>query len=198
MWQHFPFQGPPKFTQIGVFCFKTSHLATLICSAGTRCPGAFKASTREVRFQTVSLAGNRATRWVCEKLAQNVAQPMFGQDWYITSLREKVAQKRGLILFSKNRPKKKSPQMRKSPNPVTLAWNSNYSYVDEIGWPETCHKLKPRFTERRGNPRSKTRQKTKTLISVQILNAIWSLVGPYFSTKMSRLITGRLTHWHMN
>jgi hypothetical protein len=29
IYQHFPFQGPPKFTQIGIFGFKTNHLATL-------------------------------------------------------------------------------------------------------------------------------------------------------------------------
>jgi hypothetical protein len=29
MYQHFPFQGPPKFTQIGIFGLKINHLATL-------------------------------------------------------------------------------------------------------------------------------------------------------------------------
>jgi hypothetical protein len=28
--QHFPFQGPPKFTQIGTFGLKINHLATLV------------------------------------------------------------------------------------------------------------------------------------------------------------------------
>jgi hypothetical protein len=30
IYQHVPFQGPPKFTQIGIFGMKTNHLATLI------------------------------------------------------------------------------------------------------------------------------------------------------------------------
>jgi hypothetical protein len=30
--QHFPFQGPPKFTQIWIFGSKTNHLATLRCT----------------------------------------------------------------------------------------------------------------------------------------------------------------------
>jgi hypothetical protein len=29
MYQHFPFQGPPKFTHIGIFGLKMYHLATL-------------------------------------------------------------------------------------------------------------------------------------------------------------------------
>jgi hypothetical protein len=29
IYQHFPFSGPPKFTQIGIFGLKTNHLATL-------------------------------------------------------------------------------------------------------------------------------------------------------------------------
>jgi hypothetical protein len=29
MHQHFPFQGPPKFTQIWIFGLKINHLATL-------------------------------------------------------------------------------------------------------------------------------------------------------------------------
>jgi hypothetical protein len=29
IYQHFPFYGPPKFTQIGIFGFKMNHLATL-------------------------------------------------------------------------------------------------------------------------------------------------------------------------
>jgi hypothetical protein len=33
IYQLFPFQGPPKFTQIGIFGLKTNHLATLL---GTR------------------------------------------------------------------------------------------------------------------------------------------------------------------
>jgi hypothetical protein len=28
--QHFPIQGPPKFTQIGIFGLKTNPLATLV------------------------------------------------------------------------------------------------------------------------------------------------------------------------
>jgi hypothetical protein len=28
-YQHFPFTGPPKFTQIGIFALKINHLATL-------------------------------------------------------------------------------------------------------------------------------------------------------------------------
>jgi hypothetical protein len=27
---NFPFQGPPKFTQMGIFCLKINHLATLV------------------------------------------------------------------------------------------------------------------------------------------------------------------------
>jgi hypothetical protein len=30
IYQHFPFQGTPKFTQIGIFGLKTNHLATLL------------------------------------------------------------------------------------------------------------------------------------------------------------------------
>jgi hypothetical protein len=30
IYQHFPFQGPPKFTQIWFFGLKTNHLATLL------------------------------------------------------------------------------------------------------------------------------------------------------------------------
>jgi hypothetical protein len=29
MYQPFPFQDPPKFTQIWIFCLKINHLATL-------------------------------------------------------------------------------------------------------------------------------------------------------------------------
>jgi hypothetical protein len=29
VYQHFPLQDPPKFTQIGIFGLKTNHLATL-------------------------------------------------------------------------------------------------------------------------------------------------------------------------
>jgi hypothetical protein len=29
IYQHFPFQGPPKFTQTGIFGLKINHLATL-------------------------------------------------------------------------------------------------------------------------------------------------------------------------
>jgi hypothetical protein len=29
MQQHFAFQGPPNFNKIGIFGFKTNHLATL-------------------------------------------------------------------------------------------------------------------------------------------------------------------------
>jgi hypothetical protein len=29
IFQHLPFKGPPKFTQIGIFGLKTNHLATL-------------------------------------------------------------------------------------------------------------------------------------------------------------------------
>jgi hypothetical protein len=28
--KHFPFQGPPKFTRIGIFGLKTNHLAALL------------------------------------------------------------------------------------------------------------------------------------------------------------------------
>jgi hypothetical protein len=30
IYQHFPFQGPPKCTQIGIFGLKINHLATLV------------------------------------------------------------------------------------------------------------------------------------------------------------------------
>jgi hypothetical protein len=30
IWQHFPFQGPPNFTQIVIFGLKINHLATLV------------------------------------------------------------------------------------------------------------------------------------------------------------------------
>jgi hypothetical protein len=30
MYQHFPLQGPPKFTQIRIFGLKINHLATLM------------------------------------------------------------------------------------------------------------------------------------------------------------------------
>jgi hypothetical protein len=30
IYQHFPFQGPPKFTKIGIFGLKINHLATLV------------------------------------------------------------------------------------------------------------------------------------------------------------------------
>jgi hypothetical protein len=30
IYQHFPFYGPPKFTQIWIFGVKTNHLATLV------------------------------------------------------------------------------------------------------------------------------------------------------------------------
>jgi hypothetical protein len=33
--KHFPFQGPPKLTQFGIFGLKTNHLATLF----SRCKG---------------------------------------------------------------------------------------------------------------------------------------------------------------
>jgi hypothetical protein len=32
IYQHFPFQGPPNFTQIGIFGSKINHLATLLIS----------------------------------------------------------------------------------------------------------------------------------------------------------------------
>jgi hypothetical protein len=31
-YQHFPFQGPPKYTQFGIFGLKLNHLATLVPS----------------------------------------------------------------------------------------------------------------------------------------------------------------------
>jgi hypothetical protein len=34
IYQHFPLQDPPKFTQIGIFGLKTNHLATL-CERGS-------------------------------------------------------------------------------------------------------------------------------------------------------------------
>jgi hypothetical protein len=42
MYQHFPFQGPPKFTQIGIFGLKTNHLATLLGSSAERDSDALK------------------------------------------------------------------------------------------------------------------------------------------------------------
>jgi hypothetical protein len=30
MYQHFPFQGPPKYTKIGIIGLKINHLATLV------------------------------------------------------------------------------------------------------------------------------------------------------------------------
>jgi hypothetical protein len=32
IYQLFPVQGPPKFTQIGIFGMKINHLATLVCA----------------------------------------------------------------------------------------------------------------------------------------------------------------------
>jgi hypothetical protein len=34
--QHFPFQGPPKFTNIGIFGLKINHLATLVRPFGAQ------------------------------------------------------------------------------------------------------------------------------------------------------------------
>jgi hypothetical protein len=34
IYQDFPLQDPPKFTQIGIFGLKTNHLATLSVSGG--------------------------------------------------------------------------------------------------------------------------------------------------------------------
>jgi hypothetical protein len=31
IYQHFPYKGPPKYTQIGIFGTKTNHLATMDC-----------------------------------------------------------------------------------------------------------------------------------------------------------------------
>jgi hypothetical protein len=43
-YQHFPFPGPPKFPQIGIFGLKIYHLATLVhsCSAEASPPDALK------------------------------------------------------------------------------------------------------------------------------------------------------------
>jgi hypothetical protein len=29
IYQHYPFKGPPKYTQIGIFCMTINHLATV-------------------------------------------------------------------------------------------------------------------------------------------------------------------------
>jgi hypothetical protein len=36
IYPHFPFQCPPKYTQIGIFGLKTNHLATLLFGSGQR------------------------------------------------------------------------------------------------------------------------------------------------------------------
>jgi hypothetical protein len=36
IYQDFPFQGPPKFTQIGIFGMKRNHLATLLENRAAR------------------------------------------------------------------------------------------------------------------------------------------------------------------
>jgi hypothetical protein len=64
----------------------------------------------------------RVTRCVCEKVAQNVAQSIFCENYYKTFTVEKVSQLFGLLQsFSQNVPKENShPRGENSPNMVTL------------------------------------------------------------------------------
>jgi hypothetical protein len=39
--QHFPFQGPPKFTQVGILGLKIYHLATLLLVSTVKKPAIF-------------------------------------------------------------------------------------------------------------------------------------------------------------
>jgi hypothetical protein len=55
IYQHFLFQGRPKFTQIGIFGLKRNHLATLLLNQHL-------------------CAFEQGDERVCEKVAQNVAQ----------------------------------------------------------------------------------------------------------------------------
>jgi hypothetical protein len=48
IYQHFPFQGPPKFTQIAIFGLKTNHLATLVNKPGRA--GSYFNSVGDVRL----------------------------------------------------------------------------------------------------------------------------------------------------
>jgi Leu/Phe-tRNA-protein transferase len=47
-YQHFIFLGPPKFTQIGIFCLKIHHLATLIVTLNPETRG-MKKMTQSLR-----------------------------------------------------------------------------------------------------------------------------------------------------
>jgi hypothetical protein len=67
--------------------------------------------------------GRRATRCIFEKVAQNAAQSIFCQNYYISVTAEKVAQLFGLL--RQKLPKENShPMGEKSPNLVTLLGSS--------------------------------------------------------------------------
>jgi hypothetical protein len=62
----------------------------------------------------------RATRWVCENVAQIVAQPVFRKILYIILNVDKSSPKSLFWHFQKNTQRKQSPVGEYSPNLVTL------------------------------------------------------------------------------
>jgi hypothetical protein len=71
MYQHFPFQGAPKYTQIGIFGLKINHLATL---ARTPTQKKFLASTKR-RFAMLPNNCNVAKQLQVRFNSENKVQP---------------------------------------------------------------------------------------------------------------------------
>jgi hypothetical protein len=71
----------------------------------------------------------RVTGWVCEKIPQNVAQPILDKNWYF--YRGKCSTKIGFPLYFKNQPKvnKNGLKINQSghPDPTRQMWLSSES-----------------------------------------------------------------------
>jgi hypothetical protein len=76
--QKFSISGPPKFSQIGIFCLKTNHLATLKRDQATMLD---RFHLLSVNYLAIALLYPpiRATGRVCDQIAQDAAQTHFGQ-----------------------------------------------------------------------------------------------------------------------
>jgi hypothetical protein len=96
IYQHFPFHGPPKYTLIGIFGMK-------ICIHS-------------------GIAAACVTRWVCEKVAQNVAKPICCPNKYKTGTLGKSSPKICVrsVVFEKLPNVYNHPIVENSPNLVAL------------------------------------------------------------------------------
>jgi hypothetical protein len=74
----------------------------------------------------------RATRLVCDKIAKNVAQPIFCQNQYITFMCKYSLKFRATSVFKKNLPKVNNhPMGENSPNLVTLVPNDSIAMCNQ-------------------------------------------------------------------